>query len=290
MIPDALRPFMPFKRLREGAPLVTVLRLDGIIGRAGPFRGALAVQRLAPAIERAFAPKRLAAVALVVNSPGGSPVQSSLIHARIRALADEKGVPVLAFVEDVAASGGYWLALAGDEIWADASSIVGSIGVVSRSFGLVDAIARIGVERRVHATGPRKPAFDPFRPESPEDAAMIEAVQADIFTAFKEVVRARRGARLKGPDDELFSGAFWAGKGALDLGLIDGLGEPRALLRERFGDRVRLRAVNRRGGWFRRRLGGTGPTGGMAGALAGGVAEAALAAAEERALWGRYGL
>ena len=282
MIPDFLRPLMPIKRLREPAPLVSVLRLDGVIGAVGPLRRGLDADRLDAVIERAFAPKRLAAVALMVNSPGGSPVQSSLIHARIRALADEKGVPVLAFVEDVAASGGYWLALAGDEIWADASSIVGSIGVITRSFGLVDVIARFGVERRVHASGARKGALDPFRPEQPEDAAMLEAIQADIFAAFKDLVRERRGDRLKGLEDDLFSGAFWSGRGALELGLIDGIGNARTVLRERFGERVRLRPVAGRRSWLRRRFG--------ADSLAAGLAGAAIGAAEERALWGRYGL
>ncbi len=230
MIPDFLRPLMPIKRLREPAPLVSVLRLDGVIGTVGPLRRGLDAGRLDAVIERAFAPKRLAAVALVVNSPGGSPVQSSLIHARIRALADEKGVPVLAFVEDVAASGGYWLALAGDEIWADASSIVGSIGVITRSFGLVDAIARLGVERRVHASGARKGALDPFRPEQPRMPPCWRRSRRDIFAAFKDLVRERRSDRLKGLEDDLFSGAFWSGRGALALGLIDGIGNARTVL------------------------------------------------------------
>lgn len=278
MIPEALRPYMPLKRLREPPPLVTLLRLEGVIGRASPFRGGIDAARLAPAIARAFAPKRLAAVALLVNSPGGSPVQSSLVFARIRQAAEERGVPVLAFAEDVAASGGYWLALAGDEIWADPSSIVGSIGVVFRSFGLTEAIARLGVERRVQASGPRKSALDPFRPVVPEDAAMLAAIQSDVFDAFKDVVRARRGDRLTGPEEELFSGAFWSGKGALAHGLIDGLGDARSMLRERFGKNVRLREVTRRRSWLQRRFG------------AAGLIDDALNAVEERALWSRFGL
>lgn len=282
MIPDALRRFIPIKRLRDPAPCVSVLRLDGVIGRAGPMRRGMDAARLDKVIERAFAPKKLAAVALLINSPGGSPVQSSLIYKRIRELADEKKVPVYAFAEDVAASGGYWLALAGDEIWADRSSIVGSIGVLFSSFGLVDAIGKLGIERRVHASGARKGALDPFRPEHPEDAAMVESVQRDIFEAFKDLVRARRGERLKGMEDDMFSGAFWSGQGALALGLIDGLGDARSVLKQKFGERVRLNEVTRPRSWLERRFG--------AAALGSGLADGLAQTVEERALWARYGL
>ncbi len=288
MLRDALRFLNPFAR-RDPAPLVTVLRLEGVIRRAGPLRGGIDAAQLEPLIARAFAPKRLAAVALIVNSPGGSPVQSSLICARIRAAAAEREVPVLAFAEDVAASGGYWLALAGDEIFADPSSIVGSIGVVFRSFGLVDAIAKLGIERRVHASGARKSALDPFQPEAPEDAAMLEAVQVDVFDAFKDAVRERRGERLKGAEEELFSGAFWSARRALALGLIDGFGDVRTVLRARFGPHVRLREMTRRRSWLARRLGGAGSAPLGAG-FAGGFAEGLAATAEDRALWGRFGL
>lgn len=269
---------------RAPRPLVTVIRLDGVIGRGGPLHAGLEAARLAPIVERAFAPRRLAAVALIVNSPGGSPVQSSLIYSRIRAAAEERNVPVIAFVEDVAASGGYWLAVAADEIWADPSSIVGSIGVLFSSFGLDEAIGRLGIERRVQATGPRKGALDPFRPMNREDAEMMAAVQDDIFGVFKDLVRARRAGKLAGPEDELFSGAFWSGRRGLELGLIDGLGDARTVLRERFGPKVRLRTVSPARGWLRRRrrLG--------MGALGAGVADGLLAAVEERAYWSRYGL
>ena len=212
------------------------------------------------AIDRAFAPRRLAAVALAVNSPGGSPVQSALIARRIRARADERGVPVLAFAEDVAASGGYWLACAGDEIYADENSIVGSIGVIAAGFGFVEAIARHGVERRVHTAGARKGMLDPFRPEDPGEVERLLAVQRDMHESFIAHVRARRGRRLKGADEELFSGEFWSGRQAIALGLVDGLGDLRGVLRDRFGERVRIRPVAARRG-LRRRL-GIGPAGG----------------------------
>lgn len=268
-------------RLRPPAPLVTVLRLQGVIGRAGGIRHGLEVASLAPLIERAFAPKSLAAVALAINSPGGTPVQSSLIHQRIRQLAVEKNVPVIAFIEDVGASGGYWLALAADEVYADANSIVGSIGVIAAGFGFTGLIERLGVERRVYAQGERKPLLDPFRPENPEDVGRVKALQADIHDSFKAVVRARRGDRLKAPEEELFNGDIWTGRRALELGLIDGLGELRETMRRRFGDKVRLRLIGERKAWLLRRLHLTTPQ---------AWAAAALAAVEERALWDRYGL
>lgn len=262
-------------------PLVTVLRLHGSIGRVGQFRSGIDAASSYPLIERAFAPKRLAAVALSINSPGGAPVQSSLIHQRIRQKAAEKKVPVLAFVEDVGASGGYWLALAADEIFADENSIVGSIGVIAAGFGFTGLIERLGIERRVYAQGTRKAMLDPFRPENPDDIARVKALQAEIHDSFKAMVRSRRGGRLKGDDEALFNGDIWTGRGALALGLVDGIGELRATLRQRFGDKVRLRLVAERKGWLRRRLH-------MSAAEA--LPEAVLAALEERALWGRLGL
>jgi signal peptide peptidase SppA len=206
----------PLARLR-GTPVVAVVRLAGVIGSLGPWRGGLSLAGLAGTLERAFALGGIKAVALAINSPGGSPVQSSLIAARIRALASEKKLPVFAFAEDVAASGGYWLATAGDEIYADESSIVGSIGVISAGFGFPELLQRLGVERRVHTAGVRKSMLDPFRPESPEDVARLEALQGEIHDSFKAHVRERRGARLKADDDTLFSGEFWSGKRALPL-------------------------------------------------------------------------
>ncbi len=269
------------KLLRRG-PLVAVLRLAGIIGPPAPLRGGLSLEGLAAPIDRAFATRRLAAVAIAINSPGGSPVQSALIARRIRDLAAEKKVPVFAFAEDVAASGGYWLACAGDEIWAQESSILGSIGVISAGFGFPDLLRRIGVERRLHATGERKGMLDPFRPESEADLARLRSLQQDIHASFVRHVRERRGARLKGDDATLFNGDIWTGAGALDLGLIDGIGDLRSVMRARFGDAVRLRPVAAGRGWLRRRLRFASEPGDWAREL--------IAAAEERAYWARYGL
>jgi len=268
---------------RAPPPVVAVVRLAGVIGPIGPLRRGLALAGLARTLERAFRLRRLAAVALTINSPGGSPVQASLICGRIRALAAEHDVPVYAFAEDVAASGGYWLALAGDEIYADPASIVGSIGVVTAGFGLHQALARLGIERRLHTAGAKKAMLDPFRPEDPDDLARLAAIQADIHARFQETVRARRGDRLSAPEDELFSGAFWTARQALGMGLIDGLGDLRGVLRARFGPRVRLRPVGEpRGLPFLRLRRAEAPSE----AWAAGV----LAAIEARALWGRFGL
>jgi len=265
----------------QGRPLIAVVRLTGVIGPLGPWSGGLSFAGLAPTLERAFSMRGLKAVALSVNSPGGSPVQSSLIAKRIRALAAEKKLPVFAFAEDVAASGGYWLATAGDEIFADESSIIGSIGVISAGFGFQDLLQRFGVERRIHTAGARKSMLDPFRPENAEDVARLEALQRDIHEGFKAQVRSSRGARLKGDDDVLFSGEFWTGRRALDLGLIDGIGDLRSVMRARFGEKVRFQVVGAPTSWLRRRLGLSGPP---------DWARDLLAAAEERALWARFGL
>lgn len=267
-------------------PLVTVVRLSGVIGIGGPLRGGLTLQGVAPLLERAFAPSKLSAVALVVNSPGGSPVQSALIGARVRQLAEEKKVPVLAFVEDVAASGGYWLACAADEIYADENSIVGSVGVISAGFGFHDLITRHGIERRVHTSGERKTLLDPFRPEDPDDVARLKAIQAEIHASFRAMVRARRGERLKGDDATLFSGEFWTGRRGLELGLVDGLADLRSHLRARFGGKVRTRRVEEERGWLSRRVGLGARAGDWTAAAAGG----ALSAIEERAHWARFGL
>ena len=265
-------------------PMVSVLRLSGIIGQLGPFRTGLTAYSLEEAIQRAFAPKRLAAVALLINSPGGSPVQSALIAKRIRAAAEKRHVPVLAFTEDVAASGGYWLACAADEIFVDENSIIGSIGVISSGFGFAEAIARLGIERRLYTAGERKSLLDSFLPEKPEDVARLTRLQTEIHASFKSMVSKRRGNRLKGEEGDLFSGEFWTGQRAVALGLADGLGELRATVKERFGERVRIKVIPpQRGGW-RRRLGLTGP------ADAAAWPAALLAAFEERALWSRFGL
>ncbi len=278
--------FLRFGLVRP-PPVVAVIRLSGVIGRIGPMRTGLTLQSLAGIVERAFGLGNLKAVALSVNSPGGSPVQSALIHARIRALADEKNVPILVFTEDVAASGGYWLACAGDEIYAHESSIIGSIGVISAGFGFTGLLERIGVERRLYTAGEHKAILDPFRPEKPEDVERLGTIQADIHESFKALVRLRRGKRLKGAEDEVFSGAFWTGKRAVELGLVDGIGDMRAILRDRFGENVRLRLMTPSRSWLRRRFGvetmieAEAPLD-WAGRL--------IAAVEERFIWSRFGL
>jgi serine protease SohB len=261
----------------NGATTVAVLRLDGVIGGRGLSRRGLNLAGMADAIERAFKLRHLSAVALAVNSPGGSPVQSALIAGRIRALAEEKEIPVYAFCEDAAASGGYWLACAGDEIYAQGASIVGSIGVVSAGFGFPDLLAKIGVERRVHTAGGRKAILDPFRPENSDDVDQLKDIQEDVHEQFIEFVRARRGDRLDASDDVLFSGEFWTGRRALALGLIDGIGDLRGVLRTKFGEKVRLRVVGGRRGWLERRFGLN-------------AVDALLDGMEARALWWRFGL
>lgn len=271
--------------LLRPAPVVTVVRLSGVIATAGGMtRGGLNLAALAGTLKAAFAPRRLAAVALAVNSPGGSPVQSALIAKRIRDHAAERQVPVLAFVEDVAASGGYWLAAAADEIYADAASIVGSIGVVSAGFGFTQALERLGVERRVHTQGEHKRMLDPFLPERPEDVARLEALQADIHALFKDWVRTRRAGKLTGDETALFNGDIWTGRQALELGLVDGLGDLRATLRARFGDKVRLCPLGGRRPLWSRVLG---PRGQL---TADGMAADMVAAIEERLAWARWGL
>jgi len=276
---------LPFGPWRERGPVVSVVRLSGAIGQVGPFRPGLSLEAVAPLLERAFARKGQAAVALLVNSPGGSPVQSALIAKRIRDLAEEKKVPVIAFCEDVAASGGYWLACAADEIFADESSIVGSIGVVYAGFGLNGFIERHGIERRLHTAGDKKVLLDPFSPEREDGIAHLKSIQAEIHESFKALVRARRGSRLNGADEDLFSGAFWAGRRALELGLIDGIGDARGVLRARFGEKVRFHVMHEHRPWWRRL-----PLRSQARPWTAELADAALGAVEERALWARYGL
>ena len=262
-----------------------MLRLSGIIGPSGPARRGLTLTSLAGAIERAFRLPRLKAVVLAINSPGGSAVQSGLIQRRIRSLAEEHELPVIAFAEDVAASGGYWLACAADEIFADESSIVGSIGVIHAGFGFPDLLRRIGVERRVHMAGAHKAMLDPFGEERADDVKRLEAIQRDVHDAFKALVRARRGKRLKAPEETLFSGEFWSGRQALQMGLIDGIGDARTVMRERFGEHVQLRLVNPERGWLARRL-----RQGPAPAEPSDWMAEALAFIDERLLWSRFGL
>jgi len=270
-------------RVRRG-PVVPVVRLSGVIAASGLLgsRG-LSIESVAPLLNRAFGLRGAKAVALAVNSPGGSPVQSALIGQRIRLLAAEKGLKVIAFVEDVAASGGYWLACAADEIIVDPHSIVGSIGVISAGFGFQDLIARMGVERRIHTSGERKSMLDPFRSEKPQDVERLERLQAEIHDGFKNWVRQRRAGRLVDDDALLFSGEFWTGRRGIELGLVDGLGELRSTLQARYGDKVHLPVIGPR----RRLLSrlGLGAASGID-AMGPGL----LAAVEERLYWQRFGL
>jgi len=268
-------------RLRRG-PVVPVVRLSGVIASGGLLgaRG-LSIESVAPLLARAFAQRGAKAVALTINSPGGSPVQSALIAKRIRLLAAEKKLPVIAFVEDVAASGGYWLACAADEIIADGASIVGSIGVVSAGFGFQDLIAKLGIERRVHTSGENKSMLDPFRDEKPEDVERLKRLQAEIHEGFKDWVRERRGAKLRGGDSLLFTGEFWTATRGLELGLVDSLGELRAVLQARYGAKVHLPVIAAR----RRFLSRLGLGSGIE-----SIGPSILAALEERTHWQRFGL
>ena len=268
-----------------------MLRLDGTIGAsASRFRGSmLNIQSQANRIERAFKLKRLTALALVVNSPGGSPVQSALIARRIRVLAEESDIPVLAFAEDVAASGGYWLACSADEIFVNEASIIGSIGVVSAGFGFQDLIARYGIERRIHTAGESKAILDPFMPEKPEDVARLKAVQGDIHEQFKAYVNARRGSRIDAGSEELFSGAFWTGTRAVELGLADGLGDIHSVLREKYGKDVRMVSIDAKKSMVWSLFGRTSKTPFMGDALS-VLPERTITALEERANWARFGL
>jgi signal peptide peptidase SppA len=274
-------------RLRSGGPVIPVIRLHGTIMAGGSqFRQNLSLANTAGVIEKAFAYKDAPAVAVSINSPGGSPVQSRLIFKRIRDLAEEKNKRVIVFVEDVAASGGYMIALAGDEIVADPSSIVGSIGVVSASFGFQDLIKKIGVERRVHTAGQNKSVLDPFKPEKKEDIERLKALQLEIHETFIDMVKERRGSKLV-ENGDLFTGLFWTAKKGLALGLVDEIGDMRSFLKARYGEKTRLQLVSMPRGLFGRRLG---ILGSEAPAMAAGVADGLIDAAADRAMWNRYGL
>ena len=275
--------------MRRG-PLIPVLRFSGAIGMVTPLRPGLTLSTSASAIDKAFSMRGAKAVAIQINSPGGSAVQSMLIYKRIRALAAEKNLKVYVFAEDVAASGGYLLALAGDEIYADPSSIVGSIGVITATFGVNELIDKIGVQRRVYTAGESKDTLDPFLPEKPSDVERIKALQADVHQAFIDLVKARRGAKLDKAGIDLFTGAFWSGKRALELGLIDGLTDLRTKMREIYGEEVRFKLVTPSTSWFRRRRGiFTQDSGFDFGFSPGGFAADLISAIEARALWSRFG-
>ena len=289
----ALRPLVP-KRFRSDIPVVPVVRLSGVIGFSTPLKPGVTLATMARPLEKAFGMRNARAVAIVINSPGGSPVQSHLIYRRIRVLAEEKKLPVIAFVEDVGASGGYMVACAAQEIVCDVSSIVGSIGVVGGSFGFTKLMDRLGIERRLYTAGEHKASLDPFLPEDPDDVERLKALQNEIHQGFIELVKESRGGRLKGPEKTLFSGEYWSGTKAIELGLADAIGDLRSTLRARFGDEVMTPLVAAERSLFGRARSGIDLQGLVPGfdplshgaELAGGI----ISALEARALWARFGL
>lgn len=281
---------LPIERFRNPPPVVAVVPLSGIIGRMGGLQRGLSLRGLAGTLKRAFDLDDAKAVALIVNSPGGAPVQSGLIAGRIRALAAEKKRPVYAFAEDVAASGGYWLLTAGDELYADENSIIGSIGVVAGSFGFPAALQRLGIERRLYTAGAHKAALDPFSPEKPEEIQHLRTLLAETHDSFRRHVEERRAGKLHGDPEELFSGRFWTGRTALQLGLVDGLGDVRSVMRAKFGEKVKLRLIGEPSRWWRRRLGLLDMRAERLPAVGADVAGRLLDAVEERLAWARFGL
>ena len=278
-------------RLRRGTAVVPVVRLSGLIGAVTPLRPGMSLAGVARTLERAFGTRNAKAVALVINSPGGSPVQSRQIYLRIRQLAAEKQLPVLAFVEDVAASGGYMIACAGDEIFCDPSSILGSIGVVGGSFGFQELIKKIGIERRLYTAGEHKAMLDPFLPEDRHDVARLKAIQREIHAIFIALVKESRGSRLKGGDGVLFSGEYWAGDTSISLGLADAIGDIRSTLRARYGEKVLTPVIapasGMLSGLFSRRSAGAGTLAALDGIA--GLPEEVISALESRAIWARFG-
>ena len=284
---ETVRPWLP-KRMRGGGAVVPVVRLSGAIGLSTPLRPGLTLASVARPLEKAFTTRRAGAVALLINSPGGSPVQSHLIHLRIRQLAAEHKLPVIAFAEDVAASGGYMLACAANEIICDKSTIIGSIGVIGGSFGFSGLLQKLGIERRLYTSGERKAMLDPFLPEKPDDVERLKSVQREIHEDFIALVKESRGARLTGPENDLFSGEFWTGRKAVTLGVADSIGDMRTVLRQRFGEDVRMPLIGPERSLFGRARPGVALKERLFGGA--GLAEDLISALEERALWARYGL
>jgi signal peptide peptidase SppA len=287
---ERLKELVPAK-YRRGAAVVPVVRLSGVIGAVTPLRPGMSLAGIAKTLERAFATRNAKAVALVVNSPGGSPVQSRQIYLRIRQLAAEKKLPVLVFVEDVAASGGYMIACAGDEIFCDPSSILGSIGVVGGSFGFQDLIKKIGVERRLYTAGAHKAMLDPFLPENPDDVSRVKALQREIHAIFIALVKGSRGSRLKGADDVLFTGEYWAGETSVSLGLADAIGDLRSTLRARYGEKVLTPVIAPASGMLSGLLGRRSPGAGSLSGFdgIGGLPDELISALETRAIWAKFG-
>jgi signal peptide peptidase SppA len=287
---DRLMDYVP-ARLRRGTAVVPVVRLSGVIGAVTPLRPGMSLSGVAKTLERAFATRNARAVALLINSPGGSPVQSRQIYLRIRQLAAEKKLPVLVFVEDVAASGGYMIACAGDEIFCDPSSILGSIGVVGGTFGFQELIRKIGVERRLYTAGAHKAMLDPFLPENPDDVARVKALQREIHAIFIALVKGSRGVRLKGDDDVLFTGEYWAGETSVSLGLADAIGDLRSTLRARFGDKVLMPVIAPASGILSGLLGRKSAGAGALSQLDGlaSLPDELISALETRAIWAKFG-
>ena len=271
-----------------GRPVVPVVRLHGTIGAVTPLRPGMSLGSISRMLEKAFSTKGAKAVALQINSPGGSPVQSRQIYQRIRQLAEEKKLRVLVFVEDVAASGGYMIACAGDEIFCDPSSIVGSIGVVGGTFGFQDLIKKVGIERRLYTSGDHKSQLDPVLAENPQDVARLKAIQREIHDTFIALVKQSRGSRLKGDEDYLFTGEYWAGERSVKLGLVDELGDLRTVLRARYGDKVQTPIIAPAGGLLSGVMGRKPGSGSLLGLPS--FPEDIISAIETRALWARYGL
>ncbi|MFK4489041.1 S49 family peptidase [Bradyrhizobium yuanmingense] len=287
---DKLMQYLP-ARFRPGTAVVPVVRLSGVIGAVTPLRPGLTLAGVSRVLERAFSYRHAKAVALVINSPGGSPVQSRQIYLRIKQLAAEKKLPVLVFVEDVAASGGYMIACAGNEIICDPSSILGSIGVVGGSFGFQEAIRRLGIERRLYTSGEHKAMLDPFLPENPDDVMRLKAIQREIHQIFIALVKESRGARLKGADDTLFTGEYWAGDSAIALGLADSIGDLRSTLRSRYGEKVLTPVIAQPTGLLSGLLGRKSPGAGQLSALESmaGLPDELISAVETRAIWAKFG-
>lgn len=287
---DKLMQYVP-ARFRPGAAVVPVVRLSGVIGAVTPLRPGMTLAGIARVLERAFSYRNAKAVALVINSPGGSPVQSRQIYLRIKQLAAEKKLPVLVFVEDVAASGGYMIACAGDEIICDPSSILGSIGVVGGTFGFQEAIKRLGIERRLYTAGAHKAMLDPFLPENPDDVAKLKAIQREIHDIFISLVKDSRGARLKGSDDTLFTGEYWAGESSIALGLADSIGDLRSTLRARYGEKVLTPVIAQPTGLLSGLFGRKAPGAGQLSALESmaGLPDELISALETRAIWAKFG-
>jgi serine protease SohB len=284
---EKIRKFIP-RKWRSDAPIIPVVRMTGGIAAGGSqFRPSLSIASTAEMLERAFDMKQAPVVAIIINSPGGSPVQSRLIYKRIRDLAEEKDKKVLMFVEDAAASGGYMIACAGDEIIADPCSIIGSIGVVSANFGFPEAIAKLGVERRVYTAGTSKFSLDPFQKEKKEDVIKLKEILADMHDVFINLVKAGRGAKLK-DDPTIFTGQFWLAEKALALGLIDSIGDIRSVIKARYGEKAEMKLISAPRGFLGRRAGTPG-VGSMAEAGA-GLMDEAFGQIDEQALWARIGL